>query len=176
MRFQTLGNKSAFMSDQMRNSDSTLVTMKRGTQVYLTFNGTEDGFACILPSSASAAQQLSFAYGVVTDDVLAGQVGEARRHGLCNYILIAAQTRSASTNSFATVASLALGLPLGIDTVNNCFLTVASSEASAATLPIIDQYFGFLAQNVATLAGIASNTAATQLILYQGVKAFLRML
>lgn len=179
MRFQTIGNKPAFQSDNVRNSET--VTIPRGTPVILAFNGTEDGFAVVLPSTAGAALSAAFYFGVATDDILAGQVGEARRDGLCNYCLISQSTRTASTNSFSTQNSLNSGVLLAIDTVYNAFSTVASTinvpSTTSTVINLIDGYVAILAQIIPSVtAGSASSTASTQLMNAIGAKAMLRML
>lgn len=172
MRTQTLGDKRDFAASRIRNDEAS-ATILRGQPVILSVDGTEDGLAVVLPSSGSAGRLLSFYYGVALDDVAAGQLGEVQRDGLCNYAILVRQTRSSSTVSWATEDTMATGILLEANTVNNYFSSGVTTIASAATFGM-KQYYAWLAQSLASYAGSASATSDTRTALTTAVKAFLR--
>lgn len=181
MTSQTQGDKRDFLATRIRNAEAS-ATIPRGAPVILAMNGTEDGFAVVLPSSSSAAKIAMFFYGVATDDILAGQIGTIQREGLCNKIKIELQTRANTSggSSFSTADTLLLAALLGIDSAGNCFKTVASTVAAASsdnqTLSIANQAFGALANSINSQAGIATSTSETRLTVTTFAKAMLRLM
>jgi len=182
MRSQTLGDKRDFFSARVRSAEAS-ATIGRGRPVCLAINGTEDGLAVVLPSSKSAGHANVFKYGVALADILPGQLGEVQLYGLCNYVIMSLQTRANTSggSSFSTADSITdLGVLLSLNTVNNFFSTVASTVAAASsdaqTLSKVNDLPGFLAQTIASAAGIATGTGETRTVITQAVKAFLRML
>lgn len=181
MTSQTLGDKKDFLATHVRNSEAS-ATIPKGAPVILKMNGTEDGFAVVLPSSSSASKIAMFYYGVAMDDILAGQIGNVQREGVCNYIKIELQTRANTSggSSFSTADTLLLGALLGIDSAGNCFKTVASTVAAPSnadqTLTLNNQAFGALGQSVNSQAGIATSTSETRLTVTTNVKAMLRLM
>lgn len=181
MRSQTLGDKREFFATHIRNAEAS-TTIPKGTPAALVFNGTEDGFAAVLPSTAGAAKMVASRFGVALDDILAGQVGEVQLYGLCNYVIMSLQTRAntSGASSFSTADTVALLVALSINTVNNFFSTKASTTAFASTdvftLSAFQDNPGFIAQSLASVAGIATSTSETRTVVTQAVKAFLRMM
>ncbi len=181
MRTQTLGDKRDFVSVHVRNAEAS-TTIGRGRPVVLVMNGTEDGFAVVLPSSSSAAKYNAFKYGVALEDITAGQIGNVQLEGLCNYVIMSLQTRANTSggSSFSTAETVALGEMLAINTVNNFFSTVAATVAAASsdaqTLTRANDVPGFIAQSLASAAGLATSTSETRTVITQAVKAMLRML
>ncbi len=181
MRSQTLGDKRDFLSSHVRNAEST-ATIPRGTPCALIMNGTEDGFAVVLPSSSSAAKLSAFRFGVALDDILAGQTGEVQLAGLCNYVVVSVQTRASTTGaaSWSTADTVALGVLLSINSVNNFFSTRPSTIAAASsdnqTLSVVNDIVGFLGQSLASAAASATTTADSRTVITQAAKAYLRMM
>ncbi len=181
MRSQTLGDKRDFLSIKVRNDESS-ATISRGYPVLLQCDGTEDGLAVVLPSSGSAGEAQQQRYGVAMDDILAGQIGEVMIWGLCNYVVLSLQTRANTSggSSFSTAETVALFNALVINTVNNFFSTAASvstiASDAAYALSAFSDPPGFIAQSLASAAGIATGTGETRSVITQAVKAFLRMM
>jgi len=166
MRFQTLGDKSEFIAVRVRNGEAS-ATIPAGTPVVLSANGTEDGLAVVLPTSSTAAKIGAFAFGVATREMVAGRLGEVETNGVYNTAIIVHAVRAASTDSFASFASQAVGALLGIVTNANGFSVVAASTASA----IVGAY---LLASFATGASTVSTTANTSLVQTSARKVFLR--
>lgn len=174
MRFQTLGNKSAFISNTVKNASSS-VAIKKGQPLVLVLDGTDDGLTVVLPSGSSATLALAFPFGVAETDIPANEVGSAMQWGLCRYAMLVRQTRAASTDTWASEDTLAKGLALRMHTVANAFTTTPATLPSNTT--ITEQNIAaWLAQTLASYASSASSTADTRTAITVAVKAFLRML
>ena len=134
-------------------------------------NGTEDGLAVVLPSSA-ASQAIcdTFGFGVVTDalGVEANRVGEVMLRGVHPAATFRRMTRAATTDNWTGSASIAQGVILSMDTVNNCFSTAAANT----TIPA----FAYLGESLATLASTLSTGSAYGTALIVSAKAFLKYL
>jgi hypothetical protein len=169
-------------------SDETSATIGIGKPVVLVVDGTEDGFAGALPSTATATKTPGLFCGVNVSALLPGVVGEAQIWGLCNYAIVAQQTRSASSASFSTAAALSIGQPLTINTVVDAFVAAgpagaatigyttgtAASDTLALTLGNIFLPYAVIAGTVASAAASASTTSDTRLAVTYGVKIMLR--
>ena len=163
MRFQTLGPKRDFLNVKVRYG----TTIARGQPVCLSMSGTEDGYAVVLPSN-SAAKATALFYGVATKDGAVNMMGEAQVFGYCDYGVISRATRSATTVSWASVASIDTFCVLNVDTVANAF-AAGATQAASAFLPC-----AVLLESVASLAGSASATSDTRTALTTNAKIFLR--
>jgi len=170
-------------------SDEASATIPVGAPICYVMDGTEDGFAAVLPSTAGAAKTPELFAGV---NVTAGTgvtpngFGQFQCYGLCNYALFAQQTRAASTDSYASAASVAIGAPLQIDTVNNAFATDAEftgaiTIVTGATTATVAANFGngkppmfVMAQTLASAASSASTSSDSSTKKTYGVKIFLR--
>lgn len=170
-------------------SDEASATIPVGAPICFVMDGTEDGFAAVLPSTAGAAKTPELFAGV---NVTAGTgvtpngFGQFQCYGLCNYALVAQQTRAASTDSYASAAALSVGQPLQIDTVNNAFVigsevTGAMTIVTGATTATVAVDFGnmkppiaVMAQTLASAASAASTSSDSSVKKTYGVKVFLR--
>lgn len=181
MRGQTLGDKRGFNTERVRNDEAS-ATISKGMPVVLVMDGSEDGFAVVLPSTAGAAKTAAFLFGIAVDDIIAGAMGEVQTYGVCNRVRMALRTRANTSggSSFSTHDTSPLGALLLVDTVNNAFSTVADTVAAASsvdqTLTRNPQNLGFLGQSLASSAGIATATGETRTVITENVKAFLRMM
>lgn len=164
MRFQSLGPKKDFINLKVRYGTA----VSRGQPVCLSMNGTEDGFAVVLPSN-SAAKAYALFYGVAVKDVASGAFGEAQVFGYCEYGMLARASRSATTVSWASGASIDTFAVLTIDTVMNAFASSGGTQAASAFLPV-----AVLLESVASYAGSASATSDTRTALTSSAKIFLR--
>ena len=169
MRMPLVGNKADHVASPIKNADT--VQLKRGQPVVLNVNGTDDGLAVVLPSTAGAAKSASFLYGVSVHQPEVNQVSEAIVSGVCPFVLVVINTRSASSVSWATGASVASGLALLVDTANNAFGTAAAFGSGSMYMP-----YAVLLDTIGTQAGSASATSDTRLAATAGFRAFIRML
>ena len=175
MRFKMVGNKRDVSAVVVSNADT--VTIPRGSPICLNVNGTDDGLAVVLPSG-SAAKSHAFFYGVALYDIEAtptnsktSPFGECQVFGFNNYSLFLLGTRAASTDSWTSTASVALGVLLNVDTINNAFSSSGGTLAKTAFLP-----FAVLGQSIASVAASASATSDTRTANTTAVKTFLRAL
>ncbi len=173
-----------------RNDESS-ASIEPGRPVVFTIDGTEDGFAAVLPVTAAAAKCPGFFAGihVGSRNLLTNEVGTAQIWGLCNYAIFAQQTRSATTASFSTAAPLSVGQPLSIHTaaginalviagaagaITKAYVTgTAASDTLALTLNEIPAVI-VAAQTVASAAASATTTSETRTSVTMGIKVFLR--
>ena len=155
------------------NNDT--VSMVRGTPAILNLNGTNDGFGVVLPSTAGAAKSNAFQFGVCGTQTSGGLAVNAKddflAYGYCPYAIIQYATRSASTASWTSSASIASGAILSIDTVNNAFATQAASHSSVGLLPV-----AVLLDSIASFAASASATTDSRTALTAGLRVFVRFL
>ena len=161
---------------KVRNDSSS--AMPLGTPVGLSLDGTEDGLAVKLPADMST-QALAdiFFFGVITDATIAANaIGNSQTFGLVQKAVIRRGTRAASTDNWAGSTSIAKGVLLMCDTVNNCFSTLANASSFASTDTIASRgAFAFLAQDVASFASTGS-TSGSNTALTTYAKVFVRSL
>lgn len=172
MRFKQVGNKADILANVIRNADT--VTIPIGSPVCLNLNGTNDGLDVVLPSTGGATKAHALAYGVAVTPaggLATNQFGEAQIFGFCNSVVLTRQTRSATTVSWNSEASIASYVLMVIDTSANGFSTSGGTQASTAYLP-----FALLGQSLASYASSASATSDTRTAITTSVKAFLRMI
>lgn len=152
-----------------------------GTPVTLSLDGTEDGLAVVLPSGGTSQALCDmFFYGVATDTIADGNVGKVQMFGIVQKAILVRATRSDDSADWVGSTSLAQGVLLSIDTVNNCFSTAAATGtmASATTATTIASRtpFAFLANDVASFASTASTGTVYGTALTVHTKAFVRAL
>jgi len=170
MRMKQVGNKADVLAVVIRNAEAT-ATIPIGTPVVLNANGTNDGLDVVLPSTAGASKMHSLAYGVtIGPSIAAGAYGEAMIFGFHTAVVLTRQTRSASTVSWNSEASIASYGIMNIESVANGFQTGATL-ASTNFLP-----FAVLAQSLASYASSASATSDARTAITAAVKAFLRVI
>jgi len=178
MTFQTLGDKPDFMDAFVRNDEAT--SIPRGTPVILALDGTEDGLAVELPASSSQALADRFAFGVALDIIATGAIGKARMFGVVREGLIRRATRAANTDNWAGSTSIALGVLLSIDTVNNCFSTspdtVSYDSNASITLSMYRSPLAYLAESLISFNSTSSTGTVYGTALTQLKKVFVRML
>jgi hypothetical protein len=147
------------------------VTIARGTPVVFAYNGTNDGLAIVRPSAGTAAGVNALVAGVAIADITAGAFGDVQCFGFNRYSVLRRATRAASSDSWASQASIAANSVLMIlDTVNNCFSTAASLAASGF-LPM-----GIMVESLASYASSDSATSDTRTAITAAVKTHLRMM
>lgn len=142
-----------------------------GTPVCYVFDGTDDGLAVVLPSSAAAAKAHTLFAGIIVDNALGTdlpKLGRVLVSGLCRTTKVMLQTRAASTDSFASYSAGAVGDALVVNTVANALLRTAAGAASAYA-PI-----AVLGETYASGASSASATSDTRTLISSSLKTFIR--
>jgi hypothetical protein len=180
-----IGSKAFTESINFRSAEAS-ASIPPGTPICFVMNATEDGFAAVLPSTAGATKCPSFFGGINASPiaVVPNAYGAAMVWGLCNYALVAQQSRAASTDNYASAAAFSLGQPLTINTVQNAFMVAAAigamtivTGATTDTVAVnLAQYapIAILAQTLAAAVSSASTTSDSSLKKTYGLKVFLR--
>jgi hypothetical protein len=166
MRFKQVGNKEDLGFVVIRNSDT--VKISKGDPVILNLNGTNDGLD-IIRANSSAAKTHALLFGVATKDVEINEYGEAQVFGFCRSLTLVRATRAASTDSWASQASIGAYNWLTLETVYGGFSSLASSAATYSP-------FAVLGESLASYASSASVTSDTRTAITTSVKGFLRIL
>lgn len=150
-RAPDVGNKPLYTAITVKNAEAS-VAIPNGTPVALVMNGTDDGLAVVLPSTAGATKASSFFQGVCYNpggQILAvAALGQCIVGGLALNVRITQSTRATTTDSFNSWTSCALGDILSVDTVAN-----GLSRSGAGS----NSHVGFLAVLGQTLASGASS-------------------
>lgn len=174
-RLPVVGNRGNHIISSVRNAETTN-SIPRGTPVVLKLSTTadneNDGFFVVLPATAGSAHSYALRYGVVTDTLAAGVNGESILFGVANYALVTRATRAASTDSWSASATVASGIALAIDTLNNAFLQAASSAGSLASVAPN----AVLLDSLATVSASASATSDTRTAITVSARVFVRMM
>jgi hypothetical protein len=170
MRFKMVGNKQDVAAVVVKNNGTAAIG--RGVPVFYQFNGTDDGLAVVIATTAAAAQQNCFA-GITLQTLAAnGGYGEAQIFGLCNYAKILKTARAASTDSYTSSSAIAIGDVLQINTVAGIDAVMRNAAgATALTMPCI-----VAAETIASAAASASTTSDTTVTNGTTMKVFLRAL
>jgi len=167
MRFQTLGDKQNFFDVKVRNDSGSSVT--KGTPICFTFDGTDDAFAFVTPSS-SAPKAHAFFSGVLMETLAANEIGDARVYGYVEDAIVVRQSRAATTDTWASYASKPLGAILHILSDANAF-SIGATLGTQSVLP-----FAVLAETLASGASSASGAGPSGLYKTETAKVFVRAL
>ena len=174
LRLNQVGNKAGRISATILNGE-TSATIPRGTPVVLKLSATavnaDDGLKVVLPSTAGDPVNYFGRYGICTDTMTTGQQSEAILFGVCPYSLVTLATRAASTNSWTSSASIASGVALGLDSLNNALLIGASS---AGSLPFAGGIF--LLDSLASIAASATATTDTRTAITIAARTLVRFM
>lgn len=186
-----LGTKPDNYRIMVKNADT--VTIAAGTPVIFAFNGTEDGVAVVLPSTATATKANYFA-GVFAEGLplAVNGYGQAQVWGMINSAVVIGQTRSASSANWSSLAAFSTGQALSVNTGLNGFQTFVSPtyyQTGSASTDTIAAGLGFI-QPLALVAGFptagtgsiatanmtssASATSDTRTVITFGLKVLLR--
>ncbi len=156
-----------------KNAEAS-ATIKKGQPAILALNGTDDGFAVVLPSTAGAAKSNAFYFGVSVEPVPSGTpVGvnaDYQAYGYIPYVIVSVVTRASTATTFPSYTSYAEGAVLTIDTVNNCFAPAAATDATNVYA------YAVLVDSLASGASSDSATSDTRTVITTSARAFLRML
>lgn len=168
MRLKQVGNKADLAAVVVRNSEAS-ASIPVGSPVKLALTGTNDGLDVLLLGTTDASLAHGAMYGVALSTMASGDYGEAQVFGFCNNIVLLAQTRAATSDSWSS-SSAAKGVILVGDTVNNIFSTSGGTQAKTGFLP-----FAILGASYSAAAS-ASATSDTRTVITASAKAFLRMM
>lgn len=182
MNTPTVGFRKAgeMVTAPVRNDSGATITL--GSPVTLDLAGTEDGLRVFLPSDGGS-QALSdmFFYGVALTDIPDGTIGDVQLFGVCQKVILRRATRSEASTGVNWVGStsIAKGVLLSLDTVNDIFSTAAgSATVGETTVTYVNSRrpFAFLAQDVASFASTDSVATSNGTALTVYAKAFVRVL
>lgn len=168
MRFQTLGNKPAFITNTVKNGESSS-QIRAGNLVILKLGGTDDGLAVVLPATAGAAKSNIYQYGVAIETANPGANFQIQQFGYCRNVTLVRASRAASTDSWASGASMETNHYLIPNTLGNG-VSSGGTTSGAGVVPLL------LAESLASYASSASNASDTRTLITQSVKAIIRML
>jgi len=166
---QNNNNKPERGTVRIKNAEAS-ATINAGQPVCLVMNGTDDGLAVVLPGTGGATKAHSLFFGVATENIATGNFGNSMVYGFHPAaVFYRGQTRAASTDSWASAASVAQGALLAIDTAFNAMVSNAASVGATAYLP-----FALLGESIASAASSASATSDTRLSISTAQKVILR--
>lgn len=136
----------------------------------VVLSATDNGAKVVLPATAGATQSTPLFAGIAVKTATPGNAVEIVAGGYCAKATFVIRTRAASTDNFSSVAAMAVGNILTIDTVNNA---VAYSTVGAASMvaPAI-----VLMESMASVASVASVTSLTGTVSTTSVKVWVRAL
>lgn len=168
MNMKMVGSKAETVRVPVKNAESS-TTIGKGRPCILAINGTDDGLAVVLPGTAGAAKSNSLLYGIALDDILAGKTGEAIVFGISRYTIVTRMTRAASSDSWTSSQSIATGVLLGADTVNNALSLGASLASNFNAMAV-------LAESIGSSAASATATSDTRTAITNAVRVFVKLL
>lgn len=171
MRFaQLTKDKVEKVFIQVRNDESS-ADLAAGTLVCFTMDATRDGLDVVGVNTGGAAKSTSLFAGVLPRAIVNARYGISQVYGYVNSVKHIKNTRAASTDSYTSMTSVAVGDFLFVQTLGGG--GVSRSGAGAA-----NQNPGFLiaAESVASVAASASTTSDTSIAVTGTMKAFVRAL
>jgi hypothetical protein len=169
MRYQQTGGKPDIVVVSVRNTETSEIPY--GTPLILAMNGTDDGLAVVLPSSAGAIKSNALLFGVAGNSIPAGGISEAIAYGIVNSARILVATRAASSDSWSSSISLASFGALVVDTINNVFTLQTASNDLGEALPN-----AVLLQSIAAVVASASATTDSRTAYTTTKRIFVRMI
>lgn len=167
MKMQTLGDKPNFVDTTVKNDESS-ATISRGQPISYKLDGTDDGLGVVLPGTNGASLAQTLFAGVALQDIAYGRLGNARIYGISPYTIVTRATRAASSDSWSSSQSIASGVLMSLDTINNAFLLGATVGASGFLAGAA------LAQSIASMAASATATSDTRTVITAAVRTFVR--
>lgn len=170
MNIKSLGNAPERRITQVRNDEAS-VTIGVGRPFCFNVDGTRNCQDVVLPGTAGAALATSLFAGIAAEDIEPGTFGAGIAGGFCQYALVTRQVRAATTDSFASAASIPAGAILQVDTAGNALSVSANSLAASGFFPAM-----VLAESMPSLASSASATSQTALRIETITKVWLRHL
>ena len=136
----------------------------------VVLSASDNGAKVVLPATGGVTQATPLFAGIAVKTTTPGNAVEIVGAGYVAKAKFLVRTRAASTDSFSTVAAMAIGNMLTIDTVNNA---VAYSTVGAAALAVPAVV---LMESIASIAGVASATSNALTYSTTSVKVWVRAL
>lgn len=136
----------------------------------VVLSASDNGAKVVLPATAGATVSTPLFAGIAAKTTTVGNAVEIVAGGYCAKAKFVVRTRAASTDSFSTVAAMAIGNILTIDTVNNGVAYSTVGAASMAVPAIV------LMESIASIAGVASATSLSATVSTSSVKVWVRAL
>jgi hypothetical protein len=171
MRAKYVGNKADKIIFNIKNVEA-VSTVPLGAPVVFNLSVTssaDDGLGVVLPSTAGALKYNLLAGVNLSYQLAVNQMGEAILFGYSPKTLVKVNTRAASTDTWASVASVASGVLLTPDFTHNAWQTLANVAAeSRPNLILLD--------DIATVASAASTAGGSALVSTRMHRAFATML
>ena len=164
-----MGDKAGLGVEQVRSSETT-VTIKKGSPVFLTLSGTENGLRVISVENLANALWATF-FGLALTDIAPGALGETILYGYFAYARWVQSTRPTSTDVWVSYSAGAIGDVAGFRTTTGGDQALTRSVAAAATsfMPAI-----VLAETYASQTTQASSLGGTSTVSISTLKVFLR--
>lgn len=169
MRFKQIGGKADAVTVTVKSAESS--SIPQGSPLILAMNGTDDGLAVVLPSTAGDAQTNALFYGIAPVAIAPAALTDVIAFGYVPYAKLLVATRGASTDDWSSSASLDSWGILVVDTINDALSLQAASQDLGDFMPFV-----VLAQSVASVASSGSATSDTRTAITSGKKVFVRLL
>lgn len=174
IRLNQVGNKAARVAITVANKE-TSATLALGApaifQLSATADDPGDAMDVVNPSTAAAALYQLCA-GVLTSAIPVNQFGEAIVFGYAPSTLVKLNTRATSTDTWASVQSVASALLLVPDFTNNVWQTLANVAAQSSPQVILLDTIA----SIASASSIGGGTGDTRVVSTGLKRAFVRML
>lgn len=132
---------------------------------------TGNGYYVQSPSTTGAAAANALFYGIAQTAIPVNGRDDVVAYGISPTTILRVGTRAATTDSWTSSASIASWCALGLDTINNCFSTIAGSVGTAFLSNAV-----ILCQSVASYTASASATSDTRTAITTSVQAFVRIM
>jgi hypothetical protein len=177
MRFKSVGNKRDNVIVVVKNS-STTIAIKAGAPVFLNAENT-DGVSVISAENLAAASQVSFLGLAVADIPVSTDpkpFSEAVAYGQCDFARFLTRTRAASTDTWASVASLAAFVLLAPHTGVSSSTGPSVVQALQSSAAALAGFIIMLMQSIGSSASQASTYLGAVLAEVRTVKVLVRAL
>ena len=154
MKTQLGNNKASLSNDFVQIQNNGAAAIAQGAPAIYEMDGTDDGLSAENASDSTAGKASSFLAGVNPDPtaIAVGDYGRVQVRGFIDNLKLIRATRAASTDTYATLAAVAIGDELIVNTVGNGFSRDAAGAATAQLAAIVA---------VGTLASRASSASTT---------------
>ena len=164
MRAKYVGNRADKISVVIKNMEaSSSTTLPLGAPVIWKLTSTastdtyDDGRGVILPSTAGAINYQLLAGINMNQNLAQNLYGEAQTYGYCASTLIKLTSRATSTDSWASVATVASGLLLVPDFTNNMFQTLANVTAESRPNVLLIDTLASIATQASNAGGLSDS-------------------
>jgi hypothetical protein len=144
------------------------VTIPAGVPVVYVMNGTDDGLAVVLPSTAGSVKTAGLTAGITTKAIEPGRLADIQVYGFNRGTKVARATRAATTDAWPTMPAIVFGSPAGIDLAKNVIDPAGGQTMLKAGAIVV-------AENIGAGPTLPA-TAGTGTVYTQAIKTFLRFM